>query len=222
MTIATSLASFGFSVMLATGAAAPTPPPAPPPAPVVEHTAPVTLDGETLYYVHEFMGILSPEDRAAAVSRKLKLLADDPFYSPDLFSSEDAEGTTRIHYGDAVVGLVTKEDVATSGASSAEIANQRIRAITNAIATHRRLQLPKARYRALSAIAIATLILVLLLLGLRRGHRRLVRWVGDTLPDAPAMALATRMGLEPKQAIIVGQRLLGFLRVAVSIVLFVI
>ncbi len=220
MTIATSLASCGFSIMLATGAAAPTP--TPPPAPVVEHTAPVTLNGETLYYVHEFMGILSPEDRAAAISRKLKLLADDPFYSPTLFSSEDAEGTTRIHYGDAVVGLVTKEDVASSGVSSAEIANERISAITQAIAKHRRLQLPQARYRAFGAIAIATAILVLLLFGLRRGYRRLARWVGATLPDARVTALAARMGLGPDQALILGQRIVGFLRVAVTILLFVI
>jgi small-conductance mechanosensitive channel len=218
MTIATRLASFGFSVMLATGAAAPTPPP----APVVEHIAPVTLDGETLYYVHEFMGILSPEDRAAAVSRKLKLLADDPFYSPQLFSSEDVDGTTRIHYGDAVVGLVTKEDVVSAGVSSSEIATGRISAITQAIAKHRRLQLPKARYRALVVIAVATAILVLLMLGLRRGNRRLVQWVGATVPDARATALAVRMGLRPEQATLLGQRALGFLRVVVTIVLFVI
>ena len=229
MTIATSLASFGFSVMLATGAAVQAPPPAPaatvkapPPAPVVEHTAPVTLDGETLYYVHEFMGILSPEDRAAAVSRKLKLLADDPFYSPQLFSSEDVDGTTRIHYGDAVVGLVTKEDVVSAGVSSSEIATGRISAITQAIAKHRRLQLPKARYRALVVIAVATAILVLLMLGLRRGNRRLVQWVGATVPDARATALAVRMGLRPEQATLLGQRALGFLRVVVTIVLFVI
>jgi len=223
MTIATSLASFGFSVMLATGAAAQAPPaPPPPPAPVVEHAAPVTLDGETLYYVHDFMGILSPEDRAGVFNRKLKLLADDPFYSPELFASEDVDGTTRIHYGDAVVGLVTKEDVAATGMPSAEIATERISAITHAIAKHRRLQLPGARYRAFVAIAVATAILVLLLLGLRRGYRRLVKRIGASSPDARAAALAVRMGLRPNQVMGLELKILGILRVAFTLLLFVI
>jgi hypothetical protein len=201
MTIATGLAAFGLSVMLATGATAPTsnaaPESTPPPALAVEHTAPVTLDGETLYYVHEFMGILSPEDRAAAASLKLKHLADDPFYSPTLFSSEEVDGTTRILYGDTVVGLVTKDDVATSGHSSAELATERIDAITSAIAKHRHLQLPRARTRAFIVITVVTLILVLLLFGLRRGHKRLSGWVGASLPNSNATAVAKRLGLGP-------------------------
>jgi len=222
MTIATSLASLGFSVMLATGAAAPTPTPTSPPTPVVEHTAPVTLDGQTLYYVHEFMGILSPEDRAAAVSRKLGQLADDPFYSPKLFSSEEVDGTTRIHYGDAVVGLVTKEDVAAAGVTSAEIATERINAITHAIATHRHLQLPRARYRAFGVIAAATLVLVLLLIGMRRGHRKLVERMNASPDSTRSAAMATRLGLRPQQVFTLELRALGLLRVVVTFVLFLI
>jgi small-conductance mechanosensitive channel len=230
MTIATGFASLGFSVMLAAGAATQAPPPAAPAAtpsaqpetPHVDRGAPVVFDGRTLYYVHSFMGILSPEDRASAVNRKIKLLADDPFYSPELFSTQDVDGTTRIIYGDSVVGLVTTEDVTATGEPSAKIAAERINAITTAIKQHRKLQLPQARTRAIVSIIITTTALVLLLLGVRRGYRKLVKSINAARPDARERALAARMGVRPESVATVELRLLGFLRVVVTILLFVI
>jgi len=227
MTFSPSLASLGLSVIFAAGAAAQSPqavlaPPPVPPAPVVEHGAPVTLDGETLYYVHDFMGILSPEDRAITAERKLRQLADDPFYSPELFSADDADGNTRIHYGDAVVGLVSKEDVAAAGAPSAEIAATRMGAIKAAIARHRERQLPRARLRSLVVIAVTTTLLVLLLVGVRRGYRRLVRRIETSRAGRLAAALETRLGLRAEQMITLELRVLRLLRIVVTILLVVI
>jgi small-conductance mechanosensitive channel len=230
MTIAAGLTSFGYSLMLATGAATPTPPLATeatqaspsPETPHVDRGEPVVLDGETLYYVHSYLGILSPEERASAANRKIKLLAGDPFYSPELFSTQDADGTTRILYGDSVVGLVTTEDVAAAGEPSAKIAAERISAITTAIAQHRYRQLPRARLQATVGIAVATLALVLLLLGIRRGYRKVVAMVQGSRRDAREKALAARMGMQPDRVITLELQLIKFLRVVLILLLFVI
>jgi small-conductance mechanosensitive channel len=231
MTIATGLGSFGFSVMLAAGAVAQSPPPTateatrpspPPMSPHVDRGAPVELDGETLYYVHSFMGILSPEDRASAANRKIKLLADDPFYSPELFSTQDVDGATRILYGNSVVGLVTSEDVAAVGEPSAKIAAERISAITTAIAQHRHRQLPRARVQATVGIIVATVALVLLLLGIRRGYRKLATMVRESRPDAREKALAARMGMQPERVITLELRLVVLLRVVITILVLAI
>ena len=223
MTIAARLTCFGFSVLLATAAVAQAPAqPAQPETPHIDRGAPVVLDGETLYYVYNFMGVLSPEDRASAANRKLKLLADDPFFSTELFSSEEVDGTTRILYGDSVIGLVTQEDVAAVGEPSAKIAAERIDAITKAIAQHRQRQLPRARVRAAVVIVGATAALILLLLGLRRGYRQVAKGIRASLPDARATAFGARMGLHPEQVITLELRLLGFLRILVTLVLLLI
>jgi small-conductance mechanosensitive channel len=223
MTIAARLTCFGFSVLLATAAVAQAPAqPTQPETPHIDRGAPVVLDGQTLYYVYNFMGVLSPEDRASAANRKLKLLADDPFFSTELFSSEEVDGTTRILYGDSVIGLVTQEDVAAVGERSAKIAAERIDAITKAIAQHRQRQLPRARVRAAVVIVGATAALILLLLGLRRGYRQVAKGIRASLPDARATAFGARMGLHPEQVITLELRLLGFLRILVTLVLLLI
>jgi small-conductance mechanosensitive channel len=230
MTFASGLASFGLSVVLATGATAQTPTPTKaeamkrpaPAAATVDQGAPVILDGQTLYYVQGYMGILSPEDRANAINHKLELLADDPFYSPSLFSSEDVDGTTRILYRDSIVGLVTAEDVAAMGEPNAKIAAQRIGAITAAIAQHRHRQLPQAKLRAAVAIVVVTTVLVLLLFGLRRVYRRLVKVATSSRPDARETALAARLGIRPEQVTTLEVRLLGATRIAVTILIFAI
>jgi small-conductance mechanosensitive channel len=230
MSIASGLASLGLSVMLAAGALAQAQPPtageatsqSQQTAPHVDRGAPVILDGETLYYVHSFQGILSPEDRASVVNRKLRLLADDPFFSPGLFSSEDVLGTTRIRYGDSVVGLVTEEDVAAVGEPSAKIAAERIRAITTAIAQHRQRQLPRARVQAAVVGVVATTVFVLLLLGLRRIYRRFASKIGASKPEARVTAMVARMGLRAEQVNTLELQLLRALRVVITIVLLVI
>jgi small-conductance mechanosensitive channel len=193
--------------------------PAPAPA---DHGAPVVLDGETLYYVHSFMGILSSEDRAENVNRRLALMADDPFFSPSLFSTQEVDGTTRILYGDRVVGLVTQEDSAAIGQPSAEIAAERVQAITKAIADHRHRQLPRARLQSALVILGATAVLVLLLIGLRRGYRWAHRRVSEAPPPKRAQALETWLRIGPAQLTALELRIVGVLRVAVTIVIFLI
>ena len=63
---------------------------------------------------------------------------------------------------------------------------------------------------------------MLLLLGVRRGYRKLVAMISTSKPDAAPTALGTRVGLRPQQDITVELRLLGFLRVVVTILLLVI
>ena len=231
MRIGTRFATAGLTALLATGAFAQAPKvpaaaesakPAPEPAPHVDNGAPVVLDGQTLYYVYSFMGVLSPEDRADAVNRKLKLLSDDPFYSPGLFSSQDEDGITRILYGDSVVGIVSREDIEATGEPGPKIAAERIDAITKAIAQHRHNQLPKARVEAATVFVVATIALVLLLFGLRRGYRRLGALIAVSRPDAREKALAARIGMPAERVITLELRLLGFLRVVVGILIFII
>jgi small-conductance mechanosensitive channel len=225
MTLAANLASFGLSFILATGAAAQAPP-APPPelktTPVVEHGAPVRLDGETLYYVHDFMGILSPEDRAITAERKLKNLAEDPFYSEELFTVDQLEGAARIHYREDLIALVSKEDAAAIGAPVEEIAANRLATIKRAVARHHANQLPQAKTRALVATVVATMVLVLLLIGVRRAYRRLVQGIGASRAGRLAAAAEARLGLRAEQLLAVELRLLRFARIAVDILLVVI
>jgi hypothetical protein len=85
-----------LSILLVTAANAQAPPgaaarpPASPPVPS-EPGVPVTLGGEVLFYVHNFLGRLIPGERARAARRRLIRIADDPFCSEDLFSLQKSD-----------------------------------------------------------------------------------------------------------------------------------
>jgi small-conductance mechanosensitive channel len=149
------------------------------------------------------MGLLSPEDRAITAERKLIKLAEDPFYSDEQFSVEEVDGTERIRYGAAVIGLVSQEDAAAVGAPAAEIAAKRVIAIKAAIARHRANQLPRAKTRALTVTSIATAVLVVLLLGARRWRRRMIAGIRTSRAGRFAAWLEATLGLRSEQVIAV-------------------
>ena len=151
MRFALRLGSVGFAIALTAATRAEAPTPKPPPAPSPSTTAPATLtnpgvpvtfDGEVLYSVHDFMGILSPEDRARLAEKKIQELADDPFYTEDQFATDEFRGTTRILYGGTPLGLVSDDDAEAAHATRDELASMRIHAVSDAIARRRARQLP--------------------------------------------------------------------------------
>jgi small-conductance mechanosensitive channel len=218
--IAPRLTSLAFSALLAAVAAAETP--APPPAPIPERAAPVTFDGATLYEVRGFMGILTPEERAKLAERKIRQLADDPFYSPELFTSDEADGATTIRYGDGIVGMVTKDDALVAGAPSDEVATNRLAIVKQAIARHREAQMPRAKIRALVIGLIATVLLVLLLHGIRGLYQRTAAYVERSRSSRVFTLLEEHLKLAADRVVAVEIHGLKLARLAVTLIVVVI
>lgn len=197
--------------------------PGPPVTPVpTSDTAAVRLDGVEVFHVSGFMGVLSAEDRAGLAERKIKLLADDPFYSPELFSGNTANGATQIVYGEHVVGVVTPEDVAFEHATSDQIAAERLVAIKRAISHHREQQRPQQVTRAIVAVLLATSLLALVFWALKRLERWAERRVEASRTGGIALALERYLSLDASQVAGLERTIVRYLRIATQIVVAIV
>ena len=160
---------------------------------------PVTLDGETLFHVHEALGPFSPQDRAGAAGIRIRYLAEDPFYSDDLFAINDTSDKTEVLYGEKIVAVVLEKDAVGEKLTRTELASQLVQTVKGAIARYRERRVPAQRIRAFVLAGVATLLLVALLFLLGRVHRRLVARVEAHRPDDLATRLDRTLAIRADQ-----------------------
>jgi len=220
------LASSLLTVLIALGSAAgasgqePAPAQSPPTASSTQGV-PVTLDGETLFYLIDHLGPFSPEERARAAENRLLRIAEDPFYRGDLFTIEVLEGKAAIRYRGENVGIVTAEEAAKLGGSPEEVATNILSAAQKAIAQYRERRLPEARTRAGMALGVMTVLLVMLLFGLRYVHRRLRHQMELKQQAGTGMKVRGRLILRAEECASVVLPLLRFLRALITAVLII-
>ena len=95
--------------------------------------APVVFRGDTLLRLYGTLGPFTPEERAAALGRRIEALAADPLARATDLVVQDTVGATDIRVGDAVVMTVTERDAAEAGLPRAVLAQQYADAIQEAI-----------------------------------------------------------------------------------------
>ena len=201
-----------FSVLAQAPPAGPTPETAnPAPAP---KGIPVTLDGEVLYQITEPQGAFTKEERAEAAARRIHRMAEDPFYSPDLFEVRTENGQALVYYKSQVVGVVTAEDAETQGKSTEEVAADLVEKVKEAIKAYHGRRLPQERLRGEIAVGIATLILVVVMYGLVRLRRLVVAWVEAQKANGRDFRFGGDVVLKPEHLAIIRRRLLGALTLA--------
>lgn len=157
-------------------AAEPAPPPKTATAPSAQSApapaaAPVSLDGEILFYIRAKSGPFSAEERAEGAVDKLKRLADDPFYDANQFSIQEEEDRALMLYQKLPLGVITQEEAAAEGKSPITLAKQWVRAAKRGISLYRERRGPRERLVSIVTVVVATAILILLLFLLRRFRR---------------------------------------------------
>jgi small-conductance mechanosensitive channel len=161
---------------------------------------PVALDGETLFFVAKGIGPFTAEERAQAAQRRLTLIADDPFYSSALFRIVQKPTAAEIYYRDHLVGIRTTEDMAATGEKPEEAANALVQKVDAAVTRYRARREPMAWTKAAAIMGAATVLLALLVLGLRRARRRLEVHIesrrAHALPDRTTERLAAAFELK--------------------------
>ena len=205
------LVLLGF--LLAAPAAAQTPG-EPPPA-----GAPVVFEGETLFTVHDVLGILTPDERAKLAAQRIAELADDPFYTQAALTIEEQEHATRILYDGAAVGIVTDDDAAAEHLSRSELAARRLRIIDRAVEGSRLRRRPEHTTEAAIKALVASGLLVLVLYGIRFVHRRLLRRVESSRTSALAARLEATLGLTASKVVLLQKRVVDLMRSALVVVL---
>ncbi len=148
-----------FLVVICPPVSSQTTPRAPDGPPIAQ--APVTVGGKTLFSVP---GVLSfpAQDRADAITRRIRELSKDVLFKPESISVVDAATATDIVVKDLIVMSVTDQDAKLAGQTRQELARdyqQRIRSAL--IALRREYSLKSLLLGALYAL-FATLVLILI------------------------------------------------------------
>jgi small-conductance mechanosensitive channel len=129
--------------------------------------APVVFAGRELFVVKERVLSFSPEDRAKAISERIKKLAKDPMIRIESISVMDAETSTDIIAGDFVVMTVTNSDAKADGMPRLDLARKYADNIEQAITEYRESYNVKTLSLGIvfSLLATAALIIILKLSG---------------------------------------------------------
>ncbi len=138
------------------------------------HTAPVVIDGETLFYLRGVTALPATE-RAAMVKSRVVELARDASFDVKALALTEADDRTAIYAGDKLVLNIVNVDAAVEELERPLLAQIYKTRIAESIEEYRRARSPATLLaNGLYALGV-TGVLILLLWGLRR----LFRWLGE-------------------------------------------
>ncbi|HCU53856.1 MAG TPA: mechanosensitive ion channel protein MscS [Gammaproteobacteria bacterium] len=143
---------------------------APPDAPVV--TAPVTLDGITLFRVRGALSYPAAE-RADVIGERIAAFATDQSLSTKDLQIVETKDRTMIQIGNRPIATVVDADANPEGLTRQQVAELQLQKITLAVERYRHDRSIGSLVRAGVSALVATLLLVLLMFGMRRLSARL-------------------------------------------------
>jgi small-conductance mechanosensitive channel len=131
--------------------------------------SPVVLSGDTLFHIKSSFGAFSPEDRAKALSARLKEIIQEPQFYPDSLKAMTVEHDNYIMYRSRVLMVINKNDSIGYGMSMEAISGQLISTLKESLTTNSK------SFSLWSTIKnIGYTLLVVLVLGL---IIRLISWL---------------------------------------------
>jgi small-conductance mechanosensitive channel len=139
--------------------------------PTVSAPTPVRLRDHILFDVITPIGTLTPVQRAAAIEQRLLSAAQGPASTLATLRTADSDGFTGIYAGRALIRAVTDDDAAHTGRTRQQLAADQLLLIRQALAIEYRDRGTAHVLRGLLFAAGATILLVVLLMGLGWGYR---------------------------------------------------
>jgi len=183
--------------------------------------APVLIDKNTLFYVPARVLSFSPEERAKLIEERIKRLLKDPLLQINSIVAVDAETTSEVVAGDTVIMTVTDDDARAAGRKRLVLAQEYAQIIKNTIDAKRKEYSLKAIVFGAIFAFIATGVLILLLLLMKKVFRKvyakLTSWEGTRIR---ALRFQNLEILSAGQATTFLIRLAEFARFAIVIILF--
>jgi small-conductance mechanosensitive channel len=180
----------------------------------------VEFDGRTLFSVQERVLAFSPEDRAAAITKRIREIAETVSTSKDTIGVVETDVDSEVVFGDRVIMAVTDRDARAAGRTRQELAADYAGAIQRAIETHRKTYSLKSIALGSVFVLLATIVLVVIfrLVGrfFIRAYATIETWRGTKIRSIRIQALEV-LSADRMAALLIG--LLKGVHIAVVLVL---
>ncbi len=135
--------------------------------------SPVVVFGRTLFEVREKVFSYRPEERARNVTARIRQLLRDPLFRPEQLLTVETGESTDIVAGDFMVMAITDRDAAAEGMSRQKLAALWAGQIRDLVEQRRYETSLRGILEGALYTGIATLVLVVAILLLNRGYRRM-------------------------------------------------
>ncbi len=135
--------------------------------------APVIVDGHVLFSVRG-ASVYPAEQRAAAISQRVRDVAADPAVTPEALRLNDAPNATSIFAGDTLIMRVFDADAMLEKVGRPTLAELYSHRISSAIKTYRMDRKPFRLLRNLAQTGFATLLLAVILWSVWKGFQLLI------------------------------------------------
>ena len=156
-------------------------PPAPsaagPEAEIAQVTAPIVLDGETLFRVRGTV-TFPAEERARRIAERIEEAARIATIAPEAVTAVAGDGVVNVAAGDRFLLVVTDADARLEGIERHLLARTYVDRIQGGLRAYRHAREPKVLLRGTQRAILATVLLLAALLGLRWTFRRLEPRIG--------------------------------------------
>ncbi len=171
---------------------------------------PVVYRGDTLFYLSGTLGPFTPEERAAAVARRIAEQADDPLTTPEQLVVSDSVGATDVRVGNTIIVTVTDRDAAEAGVDRATLGEQFATAIRGALANRTMAtNLRSILFGTLFTI-LATLALIVVFMGLNRLfpwlYAKIDSWRNTLIPNIRIQRLEVLSSDRLTDAVMIGAK----------------
>ena len=133
---------------------------------------PVLLGEEVLFHIHSGFKSLSAEERAAAISARIRKLAEDPYFRVNSITVAEADDSVDIMAGDRIIMSVFRKEARLRGQTSIDLAETNAAILRKAIAGYQKEYGDRNLLQGLLYAAIATMVLIGLVLLLLLLYRR--------------------------------------------------
>ncbi len=183
--------------------------------------APVVVGKDTIFFVQERVLSFSPEDRARAVSERIRNIAKNALISLESITAVNGETTSDIVAGDLMIMSVTDRDARMAGRSRQELAEDYAQKIRRALAKQRETYSLRSILVGAGLFLLATAVLVTGIWLLRKVFIKLcikvASWEGTRIKPLKIQNLEI---LSAGRSIFILIKLLKGLRLAIILLLF--
>jgi small-conductance mechanosensitive channel len=183
--------------------------------------APVVVGTDTLFFVQERVLSFSPEDRARAVSERIRNIAKNALISLETITAVNGETTTDIVAGDLMIISVTDRDARMAGRPRQELASDYAQRIRSALAEQRKTYSLRSILVGAGLFLLATAVLVTAIWLLRvlftRFSGKVASWEGTRIQPLKIQKLEI---LSANRIIFVLMKLMRALQIAAVLLLF--
>jgi len=178
--------------------------------------APVKLDGSPIFSVQAFHA-LSAEERALRISERISRIADDVSISTDTVKTGDSEVSTEVMAGERTIMSVYDNDARPFGVTRQALAAECAQKIRSAIDHYRQERAPKSIMHGIVLTAVATVVLLILLVLGRLVTRKLLRVIVGAKARSIHFQKFEILRFDQVRALIIG--VIRIVRLAVILVL---